>query len=78
MAVMLRQSNNSAWYGLIFRPLRVVFFLLRVEFGSRSIKKSEFRVEYRVTIAVVDSVILDVIIISDITVILSRLDWIIK
>ena len=53
-------------------------FLLRVEFESSSSKKSEYRVEYRVAIAVVDSVILDVIIISDITVILSRLDWILK
>ena len=53
-------------------------FLLRVEFKSSSIKKSEYRVEYRVAIAVVDSVILDVIIISDITIILSRLDWILK
>ena len=49
-------------------------FLLRVEFESSSSKKSE----YRVAIAVVDSVILNVIIISDITVILSRLDWILK
>ena len=40
-------------------------FLLRVEFKSSSIKKSEYRVEYRVVIAVVDSIILDVIIISD-------------
>ena len=53
-------------------------FLLPVEFESSSSKKSEYRVEYRVAIAVVDSVILDVIIISDITVILSRLDWILK
>ena len=49
-------------------------FLLRVEFESSSSKKSEYRVEYRVAIAVVGSVFLDVIIISDITVILSRLD----
>ena len=49
-------------------------FLLRVEFESSSSKK----VEYRIAIAVVGSVILDVIIISDIAVILSRLDWILK
>ena len=53
-------------------------FLLRVEFESSSSKKSEYRVEYRVAIAVVGSVFLDVIIISDITVILSRLDWTLK
>ena len=53
-------------------------FLLRVEFESSSSKKFEYRVEYRVAIAVVGSVILDVIIISDIAVILSRLDWILK
>ena len=53
-------------------------FLLQVEFESSSSKKSKYRVEYRVAIAVVDSIILDVIIISDITVILSRLDWILK
>ena len=52
------------------RPQRVVVF----DFESNRSKKSE----YRVAIAVVDSVILDVIIISDITVILSRLDWILK
>ena len=57
-------------------------FLRRVEFESSSSKKFEYRVEYRVAIllpiAVVGSVILDVIIISDIAVILSRLDWILK
>ena len=53
-------------------------FWLRVEFESSSSKKFEYRVEYRVAIAVVGSVILDVIIISDIAVILSRLDWILK
>ena len=53
-------------------------FLLRVEFESSSSKKFEYQVEYRVAIAVVGSVILDVIIISDIAVILSRLDWILK
>ena len=52
--------------------------LLRVEFESSSSKKSEYRVEYRVAIAVVESIILDVIIISDITVIVSRLDRILK
>ena len=56
------------------RLLRVVFFY----FESSSSKKSDYRVEYRVAIAVVGSVILDVIIISDIAVILSRLDWILK
>ena len=49
-------------------------FLLRVEFESSISKKFE----YRVAIAVVGSVILEVIIISDIAVILSRLDWILK
>ena len=53
-------------------------FLLRVEFESSSSKKFEYRVEYRIAIAVVGSVILQVIIISDIAVILSRLDWILK
>ena len=53
-------------------------FLLRVEFESSSSKKFEYRVEYRVAIAVVGNVILEVIIISDIAVILSRLDWILK
>ena len=53
-------------------------FLLRVEFESSSSKKFEYRVEYRVAIAVIGSVILEVIIISDIAVILSRLDWILK
>ena len=52
------------------RPQRVVVF----DFESNRSKKSE----YRVAIAVVDSVILDVIIISDIIVILSKLDWILK
>ena len=47
--------------------------------SSRVVEKFEYRVEYRVAIAVVGSVILDVIIIiSDIAVILSRLDWILK
>ena len=49
-------------------------FLRRVEFESSSTKKFEYRVEYRVAIAVVGSIILEVIIISDIAVILSRLD----
>ena len=44
------------------------------DFESSSSKKSE----YRVAIAVVDSVVLDVIIITDITVILSRFDWILN
>ena len=49
-------------------------FLRRVEFESSSSKKFE----YRIAIAVVGSVTLEVIIISDIAVILSRLDWILK
>ena len=56
--------------GMASRPLRVVVF----DFESSSSKKFE----YRVAIAVVGSVILDVILISDIAVILSRLDWILK
>ena len=68
------------WFGCVrIRPQRVVFFfLLRAEFESSSSKKFEYRVEYRVAIAVVGNVILDVSIISDIIVILSRLDWIVK
>ena len=56
------------------RPQRAVVF----DFKSSSSKKSEYRVKERVAIAVVDRVILDVIIISGFTIILSRLDWILK
>ena len=46
--------------------------------SSGFLSSSQVVVKSSVAIAVVDSIILDVIIISDITVIMSRLDWILK
>ena len=60
---------SQIFLSVVTRPLRVVVF----DFESSSSKKFEYRVEYRVAIAVVGSVILDVIIISDIAVICQ--DW---
>ena len=77
MGLVMNRSwcqSHSDQMSQVQGPASNVFYF-RVEFRVPSSSKKS---ECRVAIAVVDSVILDVIIISDITVILSRFDWILK